>query len=449
MIDRPTSLDAILRAKEERAWKQKELLSRHPLASLISLTINIPSLIKLSHEAVVVHEIAHQVLLEMIENEGIELLACESKQASTGAESFFTCKADAKTLKALTCKLENVHPLGRLMDIDVLDLTGNILSRSTLGLSKRRCFICEEEAKLCARAQKHTYVELNAHIKHLVEKHAFAHSIALWCERAMQTEVELTPKPGLVDRANSGAHHDMDIHTFYASIRAIKPFVTQWIETAQIDAHEDAKQSFVRLREIGIACEKAMFEATSNVNTHKGMIFCLAVFCGAMGRLKGCDQRFTCKNLQAQMQALCANLVEDDLLHVKPNSAGARFFYETGNSGIRGIAQSGFAIIFENTLPFFQACKEEEGEAVALKRTLLFLMSLLEDSTLWSRGGMAGLEYAKTKAKVLLHVKPNAQNLDIHLKALDEDMISKNLSPGGSADLLAMTWLMAHIVKDF
>lgn len=74
MIDQPTSLDAILRAKEERAWKQKELLSRHPLASLISLTINIPSLIKLSHEAVVVHEIAHQALLEMIENEGIELL---------------------------------------------------------------------------------------------------------------------------------------------------------------------------------------------------------------------------------------------------------------------------------------------------------------------------------------------------------------------------------------
>ena len=448
MIDKPTTLEAILHAKEERAWKQKMLLSRHPLASLISLSLNIPSLIKLSHEAVVVHEIAHKALLEMVENEGIELLACESQLAATGAESFFTCKAEAKVLKVFTCKIENTHPLGRLMDIDVLDSTGAILSRSALGFPKRRCFVCEEEAQLCARSQKHTYKQLNAHIKQLVEKHAFADSIALWCERAMKTEVELTPKPGLVDQANSGAHRDMDIHTFYASIQAIKPFVPQWIQTAQTHAHEDAKQSFVRLREIGIACEKAMFEATSGVNTHKGMIFCLAVFCGAIGRLKASDQRFTCKRLQAQMQALCANLVEDDLLHVKPNSAGARFFYETGSSGIRGIAQSGFAIIFEKSLPFFQACKEEEGEEVALKKTLLLLMSRLDDSTLWSRGGVEGLNYAKTKAQELLHVKPNAENLDTHLSELDVDMTSKNLSPGGSADLLAMTWLFSKIVKN-
>ena len=445
MIDQPTTIEAILHAKEMRAWKQKELLSRHPLASLISLSINIPSLIKLSHEAVVVHEIAHQALFEMLEHEGIELLACESKLSPNGAESFFTCKADAKMLKAFTCKVETTHPLGRLMDIDVLDAMGNILSRSTLGLPKRKCFVCEDEAQLCARSQKHTYAELTLHIKQLVEKHAFSHSIALWCERAMQIEVELTPKPGLVDQANSGAHHDMDIHTFYASIHAIKPFVPQWIQTAQTYAHEDAKESFKRLRKIGIGCEKAMFEATGGVNTHKGMIFCLAVFCGAIGRLKGCDQRFTCKNIQAQMQALCANLVEDDLLHVKPNSAGARFFYETGSSGIRGIAQSGFAIIFETALPFFQACKEEEGEVVALKKTLLVLMARLEDSTLWSRGGVEGLTYTKTKAQALLHVKSNAENLDAHLNALDADMISKNLSPGGSADLLAMTWLVSKI----
>jgi len=448
MIDQPTTLETILYAKEERAWKQKELLSRHPLASLISLTINIPSLIKLSHEAVVVHEIAHQALLEMLQEEGIELLACESKRSPSGAESFFTCKVDAKILKTFTCKLESNHPLGRLMDIDVLDLTGNILSRSALGLPKRRCFACEEEAQLCARSQRHTYAELNLYIKQLVEKYAFVPSVALWCERAMKIEVELTPKPGLVDQANSGAHHDMDIHTFYASIRAIKPFVIQWIQTAQTYADEDAKQSFVRLRKIGIACEKAMFEATSNVNTHKGMIFCLAVFCGAIGRLKGCNQSFTCKRLQTQMQALCANLVEDDLLHVKPNSAGARFFYETGSSGIRGIAQSGFDIIFESALPFFQACKKEEGEEIALKKTLLLLMSRLDDSTLWSRGGVEGLAYAKTQAQALLHVKLNAENLDTFLRELDADMISKNLSPGGSADLLAMTWLLSHIVKE-
>jgi len=263
----------------------------------------------------------------------------------------------------------------------------------------------------------------------------------------MQTEVELTPKPGLVDQANSGAHRDMDIHTFYASIDAIKPYVPQWIQTAQTYAHEDAKQSFKRLREIGIACEKAMFEATQGVNTHKGMIFCLAVFCGAIGRLNARNQNITCKSLQAQMQALCDHLVENDLLHVTSNTAGARFFYETRSSGIRGIAQSGFEMIFEQSLPFFETCQQEEGEEVALKKTLLLLMSLLDDSTLWSRGGVEGLSYAKTKAQELLHVKCNAEMLDAHLSELNDDMVSRNLSPGGSADLLAMTWLFSHVVK--
>lgn len=447
MIGKPTSLDAILRAKEERAFKQKELLSRFPEASLISLSINIPSSIKLSHEAVVVHECAHQSILSLLKEERIDLLYFDSKIAPTGAESLFACKAEAKELKAFTCKLENTHPLGRLMDIDVLDFSGAVLSRSELGFPKRQCFVCGDEAQLCARTQKHSYRELTLHINALVDEHAFANSIALWCECAMKTEVELTPKPGLVDRANSGAHRDMDIHTFYASIQAIKPFVVQFVQTAQMYADEDAKQSFKRLREVGIACEEAMFEATKGVNTHKGMIFCLAVLCGAIGRIKGSKQSFTCKRLRAQMQALCDNLVEDDLLHVKPNSAGARFFYETGSAGIRGIAQSGFAIVFERTLPFFEAHKQAEGEEIALKKTLLLLICLLDDSTLWSRGGVEGLNYAKTRAHELLYVKSEMKKIDELLNDFDADMTLKNLSPGGSADLLATTWLLAQIVN--
>ncbi|WP_263833803.1 triphosphoribosyl-dephospho-CoA synthase CitG [Sulfurospirillum oryzae] len=447
MIGKPTTLDAILKAKEERAFKQKELLSRFPKASLISLSINIPSAIKLSHEAVVVHECAHQSIVSVLKQEGVELLFCESKIAPTGAESLFTCKSDANALKALTCKIENSHPLGRLMDIDVLDFTGNILSRHELGLAKRRCLICEEEAHRCAREQKHSYAELTAQIKKMVDEHAFAQSIALWCERAMKTEVELTPKPGLVDCSNSGAHHDMDIQTFYASIGAIKPFIADFVRSAKAYAHEDPKQSFVRLRQIGIACEKAMFEATQGVNTHKGMIFCLAVLCGALGRLKESKQNVTCKSLQTQMRSLCHNLVEEDLLHVKPNSAGARFFYETGSAGIRGIAQSGFSTVFENALPFFRQQKVLEGEEVALKKTLLLLISILDDSTLWSRGGIEGLHYAKTEAHKLLHVKAKMENLDTLLEKFDADMTHKNLSPGGSADLLAITWLIAEILE--
>jgi holo-ACP synthase/triphosphoribosyl-dephospho-CoA synthase len=385
---------------------------------------------------VVVYEIAHESILSLLNTEGFTCKDFLPHVAPTGAETLFTCKGDAKAFKALTCKLEEEHPLGRLMDIDVFDERGFLLSRAMFGFKKRRCLVCDEEAFVCARAQKHSYASLHEHIKSLVQSHALSQSVALWCERAMQTEVELTPKPGLVDSANRGAHHDMDINTFYASINAIKPYIAQFLEAKPL--------SFDVLRSIGVACEKAMFEATNGVNTHKGMIFCLAVFCGALARL----EHFTCKALQEEIQYVCNGLVEKDLVLQTPNSAGARFFYETGSLGIRGQAQSGFALVFEGSLPFFETQQALLGEEKALKMTLLWLMERLDDSTLWSRGGIEGLRYVQTKAHtILLHVKHSPENLDACLREFDEDLIQKHLSPGGSADLLALTWLFAHLSK--
>jgi len=446
MIGKHTTLDAILSAKEKRVLKQKELLNRFPEASLISLSVNIPGSLKLSHEAVVIHEIAHEAILAILERNALVLLEELTQIAITGAETLFTCKSDAPYLKKLMCELENKHPLGRLMDIDVLDGTGKSLSRTALGFEKRRCFVCEHEALLCARAQKHSYEDLHRHIKILVHQHAWETSMALWCARAMQTEVELTPKPGLVDQANSGAHHDMDIQTFYRSIRAIQPFAKQFLVTARTYAYESAKDTFARVRTLGIACEKAMFEATHGVNTHKGMIFCLALVCAALGRLKAKEAAFTCKAIQNEIQAMCENLIEEDLAYAKPNSAGERFFHETGISGIRGVAHSGFAIIFEQSLPFFQTQQRLYTEEHALKQTLLYLMAHVDDSTLWSRGGIEGLTYAKNEAQKLLHVKDDIEALNTRISAFDTAMIDKNLSPGGSADLLALTWLLSHIV---
>ena len=139
-------------------------------------------------------------------------------------------------------------------------------------------------------------------------------------------------------------------------------------------------------------------------------------------------------------------LVEKDLQLAKPDSAGARFFYETGSLGIRGEAQSGFALVFEGSLPFFESQKALFGEDKALKMTLLWLMTRLEDSTLWSRGGMEGLTYVKQKAeKILACVIQKPEALEAYLWAFDEDLTQQHLSPGGSADLLALTWLFAHL----
>ena len=241
--------------------------------------------------------------------------------------------------------------------------------------------------------------------------------------KALIKEVELTPKPGLVDRSNNGSHTDMCLDTFYASAKAIKPFIKEFLHVKEFD----------ELRFIGVECEKAMFKATSGVNTHKGMIFSLAVICGAIGRAKSFDA------IQNEVKYICRDLIKTDLkksLHVLTH--GEEFYLKTKHTGIRGEAASGYATIFEKSLPFFEKKLLLYGEEKAMKLTLLYLMSFTDDSTLYARGGLEGLEFVKKETKKILHV----ENLDDNLIELDRIMIEKNLSSGGSADLLALTWFL-------
>ncbi len=441
MIGTPATLQQILANKERRYERQQALLKRFSSSFLISLNINTPSAIKLSHESWVVFDVAYDTLLKVLELNKVTLLKSEAYCDVTGKEALFVCQGDAKALKIATCELEEHHPLGRLMDIDVFDERGMLLSRTLFGFEKRRCFLCSEMAVICAKEQRHTYDALNTHITQLVHQHAFDYSVALWCEHAMKVEVELTPKAGLVDRANNGAHSDMNMDTFYTSMAAIKPFILDFLHVKPV--------TFEALRSVGILCEEAMFRATRGVNTHKGMIFCLALSCGAMATLHDEHTPLMPQAIQAKIRSLARGIIEKDLLLAQPNSAGARFFYETGSLGIRGEAEKGFAVVFEGSLPFFQSKKNLFGEEKALKMTLLWLMTHLDDSTLWSRGGMEGLTYVKTQSRTILsHVIQNPDDLEAYLWAFDEDLIQRHLSPGGSADLLALTWLFAQIINN-
>ena len=95
----------------------------------------------------------------------------------------------------------------------------------------------------------------------------------------------LTPKPGLVDRRNSGAHRDMDIHTFLASARAIAPWWPRFVEVGAGAADVAAAESLPLVRPTGVLCEQAMLRATAGVNTHKGAVFALGLLCFGAGRL--------------------------------------------------------------------------------------------------------------------------------------------------------------------
>jgi len=153
-------LTKVLESRELREEKQWELCDKYN-STVLSLTINIPGGKKDSSDAKYIYEIALQEVEKLRLEVYERFLTCKD----TGYEALWALHVDAQKLKTLTCKVEESHPLGRFMDIDVIDRDKNILSRET----QRRCYICNESAKNCARSQKHSIEELLTFISKKVD----------------------------------------------------------------------------------------------------------------------------------------------------------------------------------------------------------------------------------------------------------------------------------------
>ncbi|MCS2166206.1 triphosphoribosyl-dephospho-CoA synthase CitG [Scandinavium manionii] len=248
-------------------------------------------------------------------------------------------------------------------------------------------------------------------------------------EEALWQELELTPKPGLVDRRNNGSHRDMDHALFERSIRAITPWFARFAELGAQHATRDITEQLRILRPMGIACEQAMYSATDGINSHKGGIFSLGLLCFAAGRIGDA----TAENLCLQVRGICRGVVARELMvRTSATTAGERQFQQFGLTGARGEAESGFATV-NAVLPHWNRYRLDE--------MLLRLMAINPDSNLVSRGGMAGLEYVRHAAQNLLR-----DGWDKHaLEAMDDALIARNLSPGGSADLLSVAWVLGEL----
>ncbi|HKS33988.1 MAG TPA: triphosphoribosyl-dephospho-CoA synthase CitG [Enterobacteriaceae bacterium] len=262
--------------------------------------------------------------------------------------------------------------------------------------------------------------------------------IAALATLALEEELALTPKPGLVDRANSGAHSDMDHILFTRSIAAIAPWFSVFEELGEEYAHRTPGEQLRLLRPAGIACEQAMFTATGGVNTHKGGIFSLGLLCAATGRLRGLGREISADSLCHEVGKMCHGLVDRELASRSGMAtAGERQYHLLGLTGARGEAESGFATVRRHVLPDWHKTSGERR----LQRALLQLMAVNPDSNLVSRGGMGGLRYVQTYAQNLLADGWESEDL----VEMDKQLTARRLSPGGSADLLAVAWVLADV----
>ncbi len=273
------------------------------------------------------------------------------------------------------------------------------------------------------------------------------HGPAHLARQALVKEVELTPKPGLVDRRNSGAHRDMDIDTFRRSIAAIAGGFSCFYDLGHSHATMGACDFLPLIRQTGMVCEQAMFRATGGINTHKGGIFAFGLLCAAAGRLQGRGDTLDTETICSEGAAMCATVVADDLQRNNhATTVGEHLYRRFGLTGARGEAASGYATVREKALPAYrQAQAEGCDEETALLQALLCLLAHNRDTNVVARGGLDGLAFVRKEAQKLLQeggmFHPNGRQRMI---TLDESLIARNLSPGGSADLLAVTWFLAQ-----
>lgn len=271
--------------------------------------------------------------------------------------------------------------------------------------------------------------------------------VAEYAHRALITEIMLTPKPGLVDRRNSGAHRDMNLGTFLSSIRAISGYLPRFIQIGYEHAHIPARDFLPLARPIGLVCEQAMFRATNGVNTHKGAIFSLGLLCSAAGRLLANGIGLTRERICFEVAEICTDLVNQELKGNRaPKTAGERILRSYGLAGARGEAMSGFSTVRSVALPVYDRLQAQGlNEDRVLLQVLLHLFAVNGDTNIVSRGGLAGLDYVQDFSRRLLR-KGGALASDglEQMAAFDNEITARNLSPGGSADLLIVTAFLAE-----
>ena len=251
---------------------------------------------------------------------------------------------------------------------------------------------------------------------------------------ALLGEVYATPKPGLVDRRDTGAHRDMNYETFLASTEAITPYMVRMFAEG-MDATavgHTPEEVFRAIRGIGLEAEQAMYAATDGVNTHKGMIFTMGIVLAAAGilyaRADTTSEQLVEKELQpsddvtpealasADVQPMDAagesvmpsstiiagqitvdaildmarqmtarSMAEDfrKMLGHPPKTHEERLFQAYGERGIRGQAMEGFPILRDTAVPWlrrFRNLSSDEALQQAFAAHATLRRGLLQDT---------------------------------------------------------------------
>lgn len=453
-IGEAVDLLTVLDNREWRSRLQDKLKVTNSDKIVISAKLNIPGPIKNNDILQKIFMDGWQTFVAGLEcNSQYEMLFAERV---TGPEAFITVDGNLAAVKKTAILFEETYVLGRLFDIDVM-ANGQAdyqLSREDLGFGPRLCLICGKPAKVCAKEQNHTldegYEVINqmyqgATSKELIFEKESQETVVNNALKGLLYEVSLNPKPGLVDPVSMGSHTDMNMFMFIDSSLSLKSYLDKAFKLGRNFEGSDLKLLFNALRAEGVLAEQTMFNATNNVNTHKGAIFSLGIWVTAIAYSTK-DGSATMTEVRRVIQRMVEGLIEKDLASNRvAMTAGEQQFQTYQLTGIRGEAVNGFPGVAEVAVPFLQATFGTMTQR--LLDTLMKIAATLEDSTLIKRAKTPDV-LAEIKEWTSIYFKLGGSHTEEGMKYLydlDRVFIERNLSIGGSADTLILTIFIGQL----
>ncbi|MCK9638531.1 MAG: triphosphoribosyl-dephospho-CoA synthase [Prolixibacteraceae bacterium] len=442
-------LQSILNAREQRALLKNKIAGRgYPC---VSLSLNVPGFPKSNPTVNYFFKYCLQDLQFMLKAHLVEVHDKEAIEKCDAAGDFYVAPFTAGSMtiteiKQMCENFEEGHPLGRYIDVDVNDESGNCISS---GKSKM-CFYCQVRPAIeCRREQAHDMIQMrslmfsnmkdycNRQRESLLSKHLA--SLGL---KALLYEISLTPKPGLVDRLSNGSHEDMNFLTFADSSSAISLYFEELVQAGFAFHDEDYTRALPIVRNIGLRMEAAMFQATGNINTHKGLIFLMGVALFSCGKLYSSLNEFDTEYFRSIVRDICRDIVKRELMDSKPSNSthGLDVFQSSGFSGARGEAEGGFKTVFEIGLPHL--AEENQLNDTALIQCFLAIAAQNMDTNILFRGGQEVLTSFQDLCKAALKDLSDSNYLKVA-----EFCRNEYISPGGSADLLALAIFFWSVMK--
>ncbi len=414
-------MSEILIFREKRAQHIEALMKEYKYKTIVILKTNVPGINKNPTNMKFICNLYNIFIHNLFPKKVIKEDQVESLD---GNYKYYVIAEEGNIVKERTVLLEEENKLGRLVDIDVYNQTA--ISRTDISCEMRKCLICDNYSHICARNQTHTEAAIFNKINKIIENYLEEY-ILVKVMKCIYAELELYPKFGLVSKHNSGSHKDMDFETFIRSTFAIKPYLREFISYGLKDLNDVEK-----LREIGKQAEKAMFLETNNVNTQKGLIFILGIFLPVISKaiLFNHNVDYVKKEIKEVSKLIIGSYYQE--IEKKENKThGDLIYLNYSLKGIRGEALNGLELIFD--IPSYE---DKEQENIPYEY-LIHLMSELDDTTIIHRSNLGTLHKVKKEMTDLVNNGGYTNNIKL-IRKISDEYIEKNISPGGSSDMLVV-----------